>query len=153
MQISLELYQIISRNKLRDLKSCQRIGMEFIISWRSLSRYSNRDFSQYQIGSCYSIFSLMCMLCRSLFVLLSYFFYSLCFLFFFDLRIMITRLVSSTLLNVKLELIECLFPHKCTSQYTSKLQWSNTFLVKILFVLIYVVWHKLPQLYTKVTEP
>jgi hypothetical protein len=34
MQISLELYQIISRNKLRDLKSCQRIGMEFIISWR-----------------------------------------------------------------------------------------------------------------------
>jgi hypothetical protein len=36
MKISLELYHIISRNKLRDLKSCQRIGMKFIISWLSL---------------------------------------------------------------------------------------------------------------------
>ena len=36
----------------------------------------------------------MCMFCRSLFVLL-YFFLSLCCLFFFDIRILITPLVSS----------------------------------------------------------
>ena len=80
----------------------------------------------------------MCMFCISLLVLLFYFFCSLCSLFFFDLRMMITLLYIETLPNVKLELIGCLFPHKCTSQYTSKLQWSNTFLVKTNFVLIYV---------------
>ena len=46
-------------------------------------------------GSCYSIFSLMRMFCRSLFVLLCFFFWSLCCLFIFDIRIMITPLVSS----------------------------------------------------------
>ena len=35
------------------------------------------------------------MFCRSLFVLLSFFFWSLCCLFFFDIRILITPLVSS----------------------------------------------------------
>ena len=39
---------------------------------------------------CYSIFSLMCMFCRSLFVLLYFFFWPLCCLFFFDIRILIT---------------------------------------------------------------
>ena len=48
-----------------------------------------------QWGSCYSICSFMCMLCRSLFVLLYFFFWPLCFLFFFDIRILITPLVSS----------------------------------------------------------
>jgi hypothetical protein len=43
---------------------------------------------------CYSIFSFMCMFCRSLFILLSFFFGSLCCLSF-DLRILITPLVSS----------------------------------------------------------
>ena len=47
-------------------------------------------------GSCYSIFSFMCMFCRSLFVLLSFFFLQLCCLFFFDLRILIALLVSSS---------------------------------------------------------
>ena len=42
-----------------------------------------------QWGSCYSIFSFMCMFCRSLFVLLYFFFWPLCCLFF-DLRILIT---------------------------------------------------------------
>jgi len=37
----------------------------------------------------------MCMFCRSLFVLLYFFFWPLCCLFFFDLRILITPLVSS----------------------------------------------------------
>jgi len=36
------------------------------------------------------------MSCRSLFVLLSFFFWPLCCLFFFDIRILITPLVSST---------------------------------------------------------
>ena len=46
-------------------------------------------------GSCYSIFSFICMLCRSLFVLLTFFFWPLCCLFVFDIRNLITPLVSS----------------------------------------------------------
>ena len=49
----------------------------------------------FQWGSCYSIFSFMCMFCRSLFVLLYIFFWPLCCLFFFDIQILITPLVSS----------------------------------------------------------
>ena len=49
-----------------------------------------------QWGSCYLIFSFICMLCRSLFVLLYFFFWPLCCLFFFDIRILITPLVSSS---------------------------------------------------------
>jgi hypothetical protein len=44
-------------------------------------------------GSCYSIFSFICMFCRSLFVFLYVFFWTLCCLFFFDIQIMITPLV------------------------------------------------------------
>ena len=46
-------------------------------------------------GSCYSILSFMCMFCRSLFVLLYFFFWTLSCLFFFDMRILITPLESS----------------------------------------------------------
>ena len=46
-------------------------------------------------GSCYSIFSFICMFCRSLFVRLYFFFWPLCCLFFFDIRILIAPLVSS----------------------------------------------------------
>jgi hypothetical protein len=49
----------------------------------------------FQCGSCFSIFSFMCMFCRSLFVLLSFFFWPLCCLFFFYLRILIPHLESS----------------------------------------------------------
>ena len=49
----------------------------------------------FQWGSCYSIFSLICTFCRWLFVLLYFFFWSLCCLFFFDVRILIAPLVSS----------------------------------------------------------
>jgi hypothetical protein len=53
------------------------------------------DFTpDFKWGSCYSIFSFMCMFCRSLFVLLSFFFLPLCCLSF-DLQILITSLVSS----------------------------------------------------------
>ena len=43
----------------------------------------------------YSIFSFICMFCRSLFVLLYFFFCPLCCLFFFNIRILITPLVST----------------------------------------------------------
>jgi len=46
-------------------------------------------------GSCYTIFRFMSMLCRSLFFLLSFFCWPLGFLFIFDLRMLITPLVSS----------------------------------------------------------
>ena len=46
-------------------------------------------------GSCYSIFSFICMFFRSLFVLLSFSFWPLCCLFFFYIRILIAALVSS----------------------------------------------------------
>jgi hypothetical protein len=49
----------------------------------------------FEWGSCYSIFSFMCMFCRSLFVLLYFFFWPLCCLFFLDIRNLITLLVSS----------------------------------------------------------
>ena len=49
----------------------------------------------FQWGSCYWIFSIMCMFCRLLFVPLSFFFWLLCCMSFFDLRILITSLVSS----------------------------------------------------------
>ena len=49
----------------------------------------------FQWGSYYSIFSFMCIFCRSLFFLLCIFFWPLCCLFFFDIRILITPLVSS----------------------------------------------------------
>ena len=44
---------------------------------------------------CYSSFSFMCMLCRSLFFLLYFFFWPLLCLFFFDIQILIYPLVSS----------------------------------------------------------
>ena len=43
----------------------------------------------------YSIFSFMCMFCRSLFVLLYFFFWPQCCLYFFDIRILVTPLISS----------------------------------------------------------
>ena len=55
-----------------------------------------REFTPgFQWGSCYSIFSFMCMFCRSLFVLLYFFFWPLYCLYFFDVRVLITPLVSS----------------------------------------------------------
>ena len=50
----------------------------------------------FQWGSCYSIFSFVCMFCGLLFVLFCFFFWPLCCLFFFDIRILIALLVSSS---------------------------------------------------------
>ena len=46
----------------------------------------------FQWGSCYLILSCMCMFCRSLFVLLAFFFWSSCCLSFFDFHIGIFKL-------------------------------------------------------------
>jgi hypothetical protein len=55
----------------------------------------------------------MCMLCRSLFVLLYFFFWRLCCLFFFHIRILITPLVysnsSELLLNFVVSMISPLY--------------------------------------------
>jgi hypothetical protein len=58
-------------------------------------------FHDFKWGSCYSIFSFMCM-----FVLSCFFFWPLCCLFFFDLRILITPLVSSNSSLYKLNLLD-----------------------------------------------
>ena len=50
--------------------------------------------SGFQWDWCYSVFSFMRMLCRSLFVLLYLFFWTLCCLFFFDIPILIPPLIS-----------------------------------------------------------
>jgi hypothetical protein len=47
------------------------------------------------VFSFYSIFSFICMLCQTLFVLVYFFFWPLCCLFFFDIRFLITPLISS----------------------------------------------------------
>ena len=65
------------------------------ISLQHLLFQSTWVHHRFLVGSCYPIFSFMCMLCRSLFVLLYSFFWSLCCLFFLDIRILITNLVSS----------------------------------------------------------
>ena len=51
--------------------------------------------------SCYSIFSFICMCCRSLFDLLYFFFWPLCCLFFFDIWIMIPLWYLQTFCNIK----------------------------------------------------
>ena len=64
-------------------------------TWWSGSCLSFRSTPGFLWGSCYLIFSFICMFCRSLFVLLYFFFWPLCCLFFFDIRILTTPLVSS----------------------------------------------------------
>ena len=54
-------------------------------------------------GSCYSIFSCMCIFCRSLLVLLSFFAWPLCCLSFFYLRIRITLWYFQTLLAINIQ--------------------------------------------------
>ena len=52
-------------------------------------------FTPFNGGYCCSIFSFICMFCRSLFVILYFFIRPLHFRSFFDLRLLITPLVSS----------------------------------------------------------
>ena len=64
-----------------------------------------------QWGLCYSIFSFMCIFCRSLFVLLYFFFWLLRSLVLFDIRILITPVVSS---NSSQILLSICFLVSCT---------------------------------------
>ena len=80
--LSSRLIQIYNNHKLSFGDVTLILVMESKISW-------------YLWGSCYSIFSIMCLLFISLFVISSFFFWSLCCLFFSDLRILIIRLLSS----------------------------------------------------------
>jgi hypothetical protein len=59
-------------------------------------------------GPCYPIFSFMCRFCRSLFTLLTFFFWLLCYLFFFDMRILITLWYLQTLLNLYSDVWICI---------------------------------------------
>jgi len=61
---------------------------------------------QFLVGSCYSIFSFMCMFCRSLCVLLSFFLWPLCCLSFFDIQILISPPVFSRV-HVTRSLVFC----------------------------------------------
>jgi hypothetical protein len=70
------------------------IQMMNYLPFRS-TRVHMHPLSGYYTGSCYSIFSLLCMFGKSLFVLLYFFFWPFC-LFFFDLRILIIPLISSS---------------------------------------------------------
>jgi hypothetical protein len=63
------------------------------LEWRYQIRRETHEYVLY--GSYYSIFSFIYMFCRSLFVLLYFFFWPLCCLFFFGIRILTTPLVSS----------------------------------------------------------
>ena len=65
----------------------------------------------FQWSSCYSIFSLMFMFCRSLFSLLSFFFWPLLCLSCLDLRILITPLLSSNSSQICCDKIDI---HVCT---------------------------------------
>ena len=58
-----------------------------------------------------SIFRLICMFCRSLFVLLAFFFWSLCCLSFFALQILITTLILQTILILNMFKIYLLTVH------------------------------------------
>ena len=72
--------------------------MTWLLSeWRrKIWKHWNCTFkTSFYWGSCYSIFCFISMFCRSLFVLMSFFLWPLCCLSFFDLRILITPLVSS----------------------------------------------------------
>jgi hypothetical protein len=75
-------------------------------------------------GSCYSIFSFICMLCRSLFVLLSFFLWPLCCLFFFDIRILIAPLVSSISSSTQVYICYVLYETKPIILWRIKISWS-----------------------------
>ena len=68
-----------------------------IILYINTSLYLVSTFSRFKIQKdpFTTIFSFMCMFCRSLFVLLYFVFWPLYCLYFFDIRILITPLVSS----------------------------------------------------------
>jgi hypothetical protein len=76
-------------------------------------------------------FSIICMFCRSLFVLLYFFFWPLCCLFFFYIRILITPLVSS---------ISCSYVRSLRVQYLNDLSYFVNIMCCILYCLPYLLF-------------
>ena len=64
-----------------------------------------------------------CMFCRSLFVLLYFFFWPLCCLFFFDIRILITPLVSSNSSSCKMPALYFTYENYCGYIYFLEYQF------------------------------
>ena len=75
-------------------------------------------------GSCYSIFSFMCMFCISLFVLLSFFFRSLCCLFWLPLWYVQTLHIFTGMLCLLVALTAVVlcnsYPYHGTTEYVCK---------------------------------
>ena len=75
-------------------------------------------------------FSIICRFCRSLFVLLYFFFWPLCCLFFFDIRIIIAPLVSS---------ISSSYVRSLSVQYLNDLSYFVNIMCCILYCLPYLL--------------
>ena len=78
-----------------------------IVPWTAHPSGAPKFTPGFKCGSCYSIFSFICMFSWSLFVLLYFFFWPLCCLFFFDVRILIAPLVSSN--SSRFNLLFCVY--------------------------------------------
>jgi hypothetical protein len=74
---------------------CVCFTTSFLVEQELLSLPEHLSSPRFSVGSCYSIFSFMCMFCGSLFAVLYFFFWPLCCPSFFDVQILITPLVSS----------------------------------------------------------
>ena len=74
---------------------------------RNVIKYQTALYSNYNNKYRKVIFSFICMFCWSLFVLLYFFFWPLCCLFFFDIRILIAPLVSSNYSFKQININKC----------------------------------------------
>ena len=102
-----------------------------------------------QWGSCYSIFSFMCMFCRSLFVYLYFVFLSLFCLSFFDLRILINLLISSNSSSVHCRIVYQMTSLILNSQEDScliyvmyvclRIMMSNTYCAVFFVLLVFIL--------------
>ena len=132
--LSSLLIQIYNNHKLSFGDVTLILVMESKVSW-------------YLRGSCYSIFSFMCLLFISLFVILSVFFWSLCCLFFSDLRPLIIHLVSSNS-SYKIDKKICLWTYLSHwIEIINKLLWwvFCSSLISCSFIFSYFIWF--PWLY------
>ena len=77
--------------------STRKCGGIYLVLWAQTSPHSEihfrlREKLNFLVGSCFSIFNFSVVICRSLFVLLSFLFWSFYCLSFFDLWLLITSL-------------------------------------------------------------
>ena len=83
-------------------------------------------------GLCYLIFSFLCMFCRSL---LYFFFCPLCCLFFFDIQILITPLVSSDLFCT-FSFVHCVVCSSSIYRFWLPLWYLQTYFVLFLLSIV-----------------